>query len=273
MILLTPTEENGKPYRLGISKSLSSLCLTPPPIHPALQYASISATPPNYLQAQRPSTNITYTFVPNMDVPNSMTLNPPSYLEGSHSPFCISVSMNCFTPSSHITTVRRGSHHGELVGDFEQVFTFSSKPPTYLGDGGGRFGTAAAKKPTVCIRGNEYPLNEVIESNHRLFRNVTWCYRIMEPERQVCLYWDEGSSNASIACFSSKNKTVTNLLAKFLPPSHPRKQGRAQEFTRLEVTPHGHDVLDDIVMSALIVERLRTTPSVRAFPGSYFAPR
>lgn len=29
------------------------------------------------------------------------------------------------------------------------------------------------KKPSVCIRGNEHPLNDVIEAkSHKLFRNV-----------------------------------------------------------------------------------------------------
>ncbi|KAF8743692.1 hypothetical protein AX14_001222 [Amanita brunnescens Koide BX004] len=244
MILLTPTEEDGKPQLPTIPKSASSFSLrTPPPTHPAIQYGSTSATPPRYLQAQRPSTNITYTFIPSKDVPNSMTLTPPSYVEGPHAPYWICVNMNCFTPSSHITTIRRSTSDGEIVGDFE-------------------LGIAAMKKPSVCIRGNEYPLGDVIESkNHKLFRN-SWIYKVLEVEKSICLYWDESSSNASISCFSSKDKTVTNLLAKFLPPSHARKLGRQQEHTRLEVTPQGHDVMDDVVLSALIIERMRTTPSV-----------
>ncbi|KAF8347088.1 hypothetical protein F5887DRAFT_959227 [Amanita rubescens] len=228
MILLT-SEEDGKHFP-PIPKSLSTFSLrTPPPTHPAIQYGSTSASPPRrYLQAQRPSTTITYTFIPNTDVPNSMTLTPPSYVEGPHSPYWICVNMNCFTP--------RGTSDGEIVGDFE-------------------LGIAAMKKPS-------YPLSDVIESkNHKLFRN-SWIYKIHEIEKSVCLYWDETSSNASISCFSSKDKTVTNLLAKFLPPTHPRKLGRQQEHTRLEVTPQGHDVLDDIVLSTLIIERIRTTPSV-----------
>lgn len=30
----------------------------------------------------------------------------------------------------------------------------------------------------------------------------------------------------------------------------------------MDITPKGHDYLDDIVMSILIVERMRTSPSV-----------
>ncbi|KAF8632934.1 hypothetical protein AX15_001543 [Amanita polypyramis BW_CC] len=243
MILLTPTEEDTKPQFPAIPKSSSTFSLrTPPPTHPLIHYGSTSASPPRYLQAHRPNTNITYTFMPNTDVPNSMTLSPPSYVDGPHAPYWICVNMNCFTPSSHITTIRRGTSDGEIVGDFE-------------------LGIAAMKRPSICIRGNEYALHDVIESNHRLFRN-SWVYKVQEVERTVCLYWDENSSNASISCFSSKEKTVTNLLARFLFPFHLRKQGRPQEYTRLEVTPHGHDFLDDILMSVLVIERIRTTPSV-----------
>ena len=36
------------------------------------------------------------------------------------------------------------------------------------------------KKPSICIRGNEYPLNDVIESkSHKLFRNVR-CFMLLQ---------------------------------------------------------------------------------------------
>ncbi len=132
-----------------------------------------------YLQAQRPSTTITYTFIPNTDVPNSMTLTPPSYVEGPHAPYWICVNMNCFTPSSYITTVRRGTSDGEIVGDFECVKMIFLSFIDWIT---GRLGISAMKKPSVCMRGNEYPLSDVIESkNHKLFRNVrsSCCCRIL----------------------------------------------------------------------------------------------
>jgi hypothetical protein len=93
--------------------------------------------PRRYLQAQRPSTTITYTFIPNTDVPNSMTLTPPSYVEGPHSPYWICVNMNCFTPSSYMTTIRRGTSDGEIVGDFECVaLTFLSFIDWIVADSG-----------------------------------------------------------------------------------------------------------------------------------------
>jgi para-aminobenzoate synthetase len=47
-----------------------------------------------------------------------------------------------------------------------------------------------------------------------------------------------------------------------MPTARLRKAGRATEVNRLEVSPQGHELFDDILMSALILERLRTTPSV-----------
>ncbi|KIL71668.1 hypothetical protein M378DRAFT_115016 [Amanita muscaria Koide BX008] len=240
MIILSPTEkEDGEPHN-----SSTSSFPPPPPSHPAIQYGSTTITsPPRYAQTRRPTTNITYSFVQDQDIPNSMILKPPPYFEGHFAPYWIGVNMNCFTPSSYITTIKRGARDGDLVGDFE-------------------LGIATMKKPTVCIRGNEYLLNDVVEANHKLFRN-SWVYKLPEKERSITLCWDEESNNGTKSCFlSSKDRTVANLLAKFLVPTHPRKQGRPQEHTRLEITPHGYDFLDDIIMSVLVLERLRTTPSV-----------
>lgn len=57
---------------------------------------------------------------------------------------------------------------------------------------------------------------------------------------------------------------TTNCVAKFIPASLSRRPGRSRksDLTRLEVNPQGHDFLDDIVISALIAERVRTSPSV-----------
>ena len=60
-----------------------------------------------------------------------------------------------------------------------------------------------------------------------------------------------------------------HLLAKFLPSNLPRRPGRPLCLTRMGVTPEGHDYLDEIVMSMLIVERIRTAPSaLKDLPGS-----
>jgi len=50
-----------------------------------------------------------------------MILSAPAYIEAPQEAYYISVSMNCFTPSCYITTIRRGSWEGETIGDFEYV--------------------------------------------------------------------------------------------------------------------------------------------------------
>ena len=47
-----------------------------------------------------------------------------------------------------------------------------------------------------------------------------------------------------------------------MPTTHLRRAGRTEELVRLEVSPQGHELFDDILISALVLERLRTTPSV-----------
>ncbi|KAF8899016.1 hypothetical protein BD779DRAFT_1486613 [Infundibulicybe gibba] len=168
-----------------------------------------------------------------------MILAPPAGVLTPQPSYYIYVNMNCFTPSSTITTIKRGSWDGEFVGDFEMGLPNSKKPPT------------------VCIRNNECLITQVLDSKILAFRNA-WTWRISEPKKQT-LYWDEGVN--TLSCFSSKTRTNDNFLAKFMTPAHLRRQGRATELTRLEVSPQGHEFFDDILLSALIIERTRTTSS------------
>jgi hypothetical protein len=72
-----------------------------------------------YLETSRPKTQITYTFFPQTIPASSMIMTPPSYVKNPHPSYYISVNMNCFTPSSYITTIRRDGWESEVVGDFE----------------------------------------------------------------------------------------------------------------------------------------------------------
>lgn len=62
-------------------------------------------------------------------------------------------------------------------------------------------------------------------------------------------------------CFSSKSTTQTNFIAKFTPRLYMRKHGIAPQLPTLEVTPLGHEYFEDVLMSALIIERVRTAGS------------
>jgi hypothetical protein len=65
--------------------------------------------------------------------------------------------MNCFTPSSYITVVRKDTWDGQLVGDFE-------------------LGPNTRSPGTLCLRGNEYLISELLESHFNVFRTVSSFY-------------------------------------------------------------------------------------------------
>ncbi|KAK0505664.1 hypothetical protein EDD18DRAFT_1120188 [Armillaria luteobubalina] len=242
MILPSPIETSKVGLQIGIP-------IPPPrpPIHPSIQYGSTSPVPPKYFIPPRPRETITYNFAPTRSAldPNSMLLYPPPDIgvdQGARMPYHICVNMNCFTPSSHITTIRRSSSEGEFVGDFE------------IGPSHARISN------TVCLRGHEYSINEALSSSSRLFHtNWTW-KTVGEYDGPVTLYWDDNNGGSAITCFRSKERTLANLLAKFTPRNQMRKHGRPIQYPKLEVTPDGHDYFEDILFSALIIERMRTDP-------------
>ncbi|KAL6302443.1 hypothetical protein BKA93DRAFT_393865 [Sparassis latifolia] len=85
---------------------------------PPTQVAGSSSGPPANPSSPLPRhfNPVVYTFAQNSF--NSMMLSA----DPQQSPLCyhVSVQMNCFIPSSYITTVRRGnSEDGEMVGSFE----------------------------------------------------------------------------------------------------------------------------------------------------------
>lgn len=56
-----------------------------------------------------------------------------------------------------------------------------------------------------------------------------------------------------------------------MPSTVLRRPGRSIDAARLDVTPQGHDYLDEIVVSVLIIERMRTSPStIKDIPISVF---
>jgi len=126
-------------------------------------------------------------------------------------------------------------------------------------------GISAFRKPsTVCFRGYERPLTEMLESSSKIFRGASylWKRHSEEDKSPLNLYWED-SGSSTLSCFFGKEKMATNYVAEFRPASLSRRPGRNKsDFTRLEVNPQGHDFLDDIVISVLIIERLRTSPSM-----------
>ncbi|KAJ7597508.1 hypothetical protein C8J56DRAFT_920252 [Mycena floridula] len=237
----TPPQQNS--LFPSYSSNYSTPTLSPPPSNASTSRSgrSHSRTPkppaPIYPQ-DRPAKSICYAF---LTMPsNAMVLVPPDNTVNAHPPYHISVSLNVFTPTSFITTIRRNKRDGEFVGSFEI----------------GPFGSRTLN--TVCLGSTEYPLNEVM--HHTLFRN-TWSWKTLYRNKGVTLYWDARISGGNVlTCFASKEKSHATMLAKFIPKGQPPAQGRRMDYPKLEVTPQGHDLFDDIIISGLLIERLRTTP-------------
>lgn len=190
-----------------------------------------SKEPSFYGTVSRFTERVTYAFRPLS--PTTMILVPPESRPRYH----ISAGSNCFTPSSYITTIRRGgSEIGELVADFE------------MGD--------STLPQSVYIRGTQHLIKDSIKTpkSAHFGRNIGW------KDRQLFynnyqewtlsfrnLEWDL-SENTKICTSSSSSRPSRKVLyAKFTPC-----QGR--DLAQLEVTPEGQDQFDDILISALILE-------------------
>lgn len=224
----------------------------------------------------------------------------PRYAEGAYAKYYVSVNLNCFTPTSFITTIRKGGWEGDVMGDFEWVIF--SYPSVFINlPFIPRMGLS--KSGTMCFKGFECPIGEVMSS--KMFRNpVKFEYKMQRMYAdayiasgillEVTIWWVERSSRIVLGggiiivysrngfptcreqyrilttvvsspelqkCYLGKEKPLTNAIAKFIPGSLPRRPGRAAMRTRLQVEPNGLDHVDEIVMSLWIVERTRTVPS------------
>ncbi|KAJ7170047.1 hypothetical protein C8R46DRAFT_1090950 [Mycena filopes] len=237
MILPSPsdiTPNSGIPFDFQDSKKS--------PTGSDYEKASSPGPLPRYRSLRRPAAPITYEFSPLPS--NSMLLAPPPNVKDSQRPYHISVSLNCFTPSSYITIVRKNAWDGELVGDFE-------------------IGPANSRNPgTLCLRGNEYPISELLKSQLNVFR-TTWDWKVKSfgREEPFMLYWDDYGGGGTLTCYSSQGRNPAHLLAKFTPRTSLRRQGQPFEPPKLLVTAIGHDFFDDLLLSALIIERTRTAPT------------
>lgn len=176
---------------------------------------------------------VRYTFSRISD--NSMILVPPPSAPAaeSHPLYHISVTQNLFNPFSYVTTIHRGgTENGEFVAEFEH-------------------GIAQAPA-TIYMKGVERTLWSVLTKNGPHSRGVwTWIRSSGSP-----LIWD---------CeWEVKKVTLGNrpgVLAKFAPAPSCRKKNKPAKVAQLEVHPDGQQFFDDILISALAIERMRDIPS------------
>ncbi|PBK80512.1 hypothetical protein ARMGADRAFT_1020888 [Armillaria gallica] len=203
-------------------------------IPPMAENSIPSIDPPLYNAVSQLAERVTYSFLPHSL--NTMVLVPLDLRPRYH----ISTGSNCFIPSSYITTIRRGgTEHDELVADFE------------MGD---------SKLPeSVYIRGGEYHIKDAIKicKSAHLGRNISWKDRqaFYNNHQEWTLgsqniEWDLSESTKVCTSSSRTSRAPKVLYAKFMP-----RKGR--DLAQLEVMPEGQELFDDILISALILERTR----------------
>ncbi|KAK1229413.1 hypothetical protein PQX77_007533 [Marasmius sp. AFHP31] len=210
--------------------------------------------PPEAHLPGMPSDSIMYTFSPVSS--KAMVLLPPASL-GSLGPlYHISVAPSLFTGSAAITTIREGgSKTGDFVADFQSTTASSDDY-----DSGKHW-----QSGTVCIRGKEL-LGRWRFTQARLDWDYDWeqlnvntverIYTVTPFTHQIPMFLTkQGAQCYHVAAIGISHRT---LYAKFKPPNSAARHG-PQGVAFLDVTQQGHHLLEQILVSVLILERLVTT--------------
>ncbi|THU95237.1 hypothetical protein K435DRAFT_139675 [Dendrothele bispora CBS 962.96] len=212
--------------------------------------------PPGYRRAERPETNIKYTFSPSSL--NTMLLIPPANSPNSRPKFHVSVGMNPIIPMSYITTIRRGgTADGTFVAEFEmgllgenslyQWVTFDRMEHKKLSGVSGVFSYVYRTSDNKTIRlASEAKRPRRWQYGDRIFY---WCNHLRI------------TGHGKITCYASveAKQEEAKVYAIFTPRTE-RSDGTIT-MESLEVTPEAHDFLDEILVSVLILERMRLSPS------------
>ncbi|KAF8966221.1 hypothetical protein BDZ97DRAFT_1917621 [Flammula alnicola] len=184
--------------------------------------------PPQYA-SQNPSSNAVYSFSP-VGISSMLLVPRKSPDKDTQAQYCISVRMNCFMPSSYITTIYLGADEsGTPVGSFEM-------------------GMVAAAS---CVRIGRVINNTAIA----LTQSGTWGNWYWHPaniNEKYHLRWE--FEKRPCICRSANGSRP--ILARFTPPA----VYLGDQLPELEVTQEGHQYLDHILISLLIIERKRLTP-------------
>jgi len=177
---------------------------------------------------------IVYTFV--QQSPNSMLL---IYQPAMLPLYRISIHVNCFIPTSHVTIIRRGdSEDGNYVGQFEMGIS--------------------VKKSTIIIDGKEKLTDAVlIKSKDKSNRTLLWKWSNDESKH---LSWSYEGPVKYCYLRVTGNAQPPMIATYTPPPLTPRADGRSAPPTILKIFPAGQEFFDHILVSALVIERKRLTP-------------
>ncbi|KAF9254838.1 hypothetical protein L218DRAFT_1009260 [Marasmius fiardii PR-910] len=190
----------------------------------------------NSREASLPTNNVKYRF-------KQASMNAMTLVSDAGPLYHISVASNCFIPSAFSPPYAKETLK---TGSSSRIFIRDSYVPE-----------------VVCIHGKEHFIASVMkdvslswkQKRNGLFKLGHWQFG------DTNFYWDISPQSALKLCYTSPivPRTKATLLARF--ESNGRFNG-GDYLTTLEVTPDGHKggLLEHILVSALILERLWLTP-------------
>jgi len=212
-----------------------------------IRNSQLQETLPNYATAVRdrqlqvirpdPPNPVTYTFTGWAQGSDSILLMPPQEAESQQPLYRITVQLdlNPFFPVSYITRVFRcGVEDGELVGEFG--LTWNGTPGLLqIGDTTTRI-SSVLSKASKCFDWNAK-------------NNFRWdCRSILDDGSPLCVCYVYLPSSS----FSASPEPIQ--VATFVPP--PQDALPPLPEATLTVFPIGHKLMDEILISSLIVVRM-----------------
>ncbi|KAF9031817.1 hypothetical protein BDZ89DRAFT_1063700 [Hymenopellis radicata] len=199
-------------------------------------------TPPSYENAiGRASTrlipqSITYTFkTPSSTRRNVISVVPSTNSTRTHAMYQLHITKNA---AAYTTSISIQGYDGEMIGDFEMGYT--------------------QKSGSVAMRGQSFIITEVLtRSNMCVGRGVPWKERQRQASKNVWqwklghytkrIFWDV-TNPGMMTCYSSNTWDRAVRLAVFTYALSDAPKA-------LEIYPEGHEVVEDILISGLILER------------------
>ncbi|TFK99676.1 hypothetical protein BDV98DRAFT_605845 [Pterulicium gracile] len=242
----TPTASLGEPKSplpsppLSVESHASSKVLSPSSSQSTLVeeqtlHPELSRILDRFPHAPSPTDGVHFDFAPSTS--NSMVCRPRGSKHQSIRSYNIAAQMNCFIPGTYTTIVRRGEDEsGEVVGDFELY--------------------APDRLPVVSFLGEEKDFSTLLLRTGS--DRVPHCF-LWTPAK---LSWD--CRQTPHICVLEQAHGPHVVVAKFTSSRRPRRQGEtALPQAELEVLARGMELMDDILLSILIIEQIRLRSGTR----------
>ncbi|KAL4253111.1 hypothetical protein ABKN59_002174 [Abortiporus biennis] len=212
------------------------LTWTPPNIEPTPSTSRQSQSRHIYHETPYPlstsSEPVMFSFSPIST--NAMILVPPATYPDSRPLYHISWREDYFNPGSFITTIRRGGHEGgRYVGEFDLKKN--------------------SRAASVRIGNLEKWVADVTSVLSKSNAVMKWKFGSTE------LIWDrKGAGMGAGVRLCRLFRESKEFIARFLPPNYHVRNFDAQ-VCKLEISPRGFQHFDEILISALLMERQKMT--------------